>query len=223
MSPLTPSSTEEDKLLLISKWCSQFDLISIPDWGIWCSNWFENQQSFYVLVTPKWLHRVDVNNSKDPFALLSMAEERNNIYSVISIKQVTLARNVRKQLSLPSDQDFIAALEDEIIQECMISRRRLQTADIICNPNKHSLFGKFVQQTNKMPSEEKLSNVPPAVIAFYRNVTARMTSYMSIESCLYLVYHSILISYNVQVSVSRKWYNFMLLTNVWSDIILSRV
>ena len=87
------------------------------------------------------------------------------------MKRATLARKIQDCLCLPSNNDFLNALQDGKIQECGILRRSVKIADQIFGPNKHYLYGKSVQLTNKMPSKEKIIEVPEEVLEFYKHVT----------------------------------------------------
>ena len=120
---------------------------------------------------PSGLYCYDIEESAEPFSLLSTVEENRNNFSAIDVKRADLARDIQNRLCLPSDCNLAAALEDGTIQECGITRQSVRIANEIYGPNEHSLFGKTVQQKKKMPSEERMTDVSPEVLEYYQNVT----------------------------------------------------
>ena len=117
------------------------------------------------------LYCLHVDDGSSPTTLLTTVEEEKKLFSALDVKRATLARYIQDCLCLPSDEDFAHGLETGAIKECGVSRRNINIAKAIFGPNKHSVQGKTVQRTNRMPREDQILGVPPSILKHYSEVT----------------------------------------------------
>ncbi|OEU07145.1 hypothetical protein FRACYDRAFT_251618 [Fragilariopsis cylindrus CCMP1102] len=122
-------------------------------------------------VEPNGLYCLHVDDGSSPATLLTTVEEEKKLFSALDVKRATTARYIQDCLCLPSDEDFAHGLETGAIKECGVSRRNINIAKAIFGPNKHSVQGKTVQRTNRMPREDQILGVPPSILKHYSDVT----------------------------------------------------
>jgi hypothetical protein len=121
------------------------------------------------------LYCLHVDDGSSPTTLLTTVEEEKKLFSALDVKRATLARYIQDCLCFPSDEDFANGLETGGINECGVSRRNIYIAKAIFGPDKHSVQGKTVQRTNKMPREDQIFGVPPSILKHYSKVTVGIT------------------------------------------------
>ena len=103
--------------------------------------------------------------------LTTVSEQKDN-YSDINNKKADLARHIQKCLCLPSNIDFVDAIDEGRIKECGVDRRHIKITNIIFGPTKAAIEGKTVSRKNKMPRDSSLiTHIPPSIIKKYEMVT----------------------------------------------------
>jgi hypothetical protein len=91
-------------------------------------------------------------------------------YSAIDCRRAAKIRELQEALACPSDFDLANAVEHNVIGNNPFTRRDVRIAKIILGPDVPAMKGKTVKRKSKMPREDEITDIPPAIISEYTKV-----------------------------------------------------
>jgi hypothetical protein len=114
---------------------------------------------------------LDTNCPDQQSTLLINTIENNSLkYSSRDYSQAVLARKLQRSIGRPSLKSYLRIIDDNLLQNCPVTRRDVMIAEHIFGPDVGSLKGKTVRQ---YPATVKIqvTSVPESIMSQYSEVT----------------------------------------------------
>ena len=118
----------------------------------------------------KGLYYLDTREGEDNVVMINTVEGNSIRYSQRDYSQAKLARKIQQTIGRPSTKTFLSIVDNNLLQNCPITRADIIAAERIFGPDVGSLKGKTVRKT---PSTVKIhmADIPTSIISRYQKVT----------------------------------------------------
>ena len=117
------------------------------------------------------LYYLDTDTNKhDGSVFITTVADNKSKYSQRDYNRAVEARKLLCKIGRPSQQTFLRILERNLLPNCPVTRRDAVNAEAIFGPDIGSLKGKTVR-TSSTPVMPTLNDLPPDIMAQYREVT----------------------------------------------------
>jgi hypothetical protein len=102
--------------------------------------------------------------------LINTVEDNRSSYTNRAYSRALLAQRIQKTIGRPSLRTFLNIVDNNLLQNCPVTRKDIMAAEDIFGPDIGSLKGKTVRSAS-VPVDIRIENLPATVMLRYKEVT----------------------------------------------------